>query len=371
MHCYDHAKHKQGNCKAALKQIAAQICRCTGKHAAKLVEDRHGQRSKSDSQHNAHGNPEHPALAIRTLEEYSTGNQGQCAQQLICGAEQRPYICISGFCQSVGHTQCYHSSCILVRKEFEHRSHIFLIYTGIQEKLLEGKAADTRNRVQRGQSKCRHGKVNECEGYILGDADLAKERGNRRSEYNGRCTAGNLRAAGYRANSNQRNHSQKAFQQHGSKGNRQHMLFVLYLFGGRTGGHQRMEAADCAAGNGHKQDGKHMLAIDGKAIECIQIHLRICNEHTHYGCHDHNHKKIAVQIVARLQQRPYRNNRCYSNIQKHDYVPGSSGYIHRKRHAQNNIDHQQANGNGRIDKRVEPAVFKHAAKSDCRKDKQH
>ena len=174
-----------------------------------------------------------------------------------------------------------------------------------------------------------------------------------------------------RCHCNQGNDCQHTFQQHGTVGYRQHALFILYLFGSSTGRYQGMETGNSSAGNGYKQNREQILPVHIKSIKCFQITGRIRNKYPNDSTYNHENQKVAVQVVTRLKQRPYRNNTGNHNVRKNNEMPCSALQKDWKIQAKSNCSYQHNNCDGCIHPFIQLSVFQNHSKGNCLQNEQH
>ena len=240
----------------------------------------------------------------------------------------------------------------------------------IYKEFLEGQTADTCNRVKGSQSESRNSQQNQRGGNGFRNAKLGQEGCNCGCKDLRRCTFRQRSTACQKTNTNQRNDCQHALHQHGTKGNRQHIAFVLDLLAGCTGGYQRMETGDCAAGNGNKQRGEQIGAVDIECRKGRQIHRRIIDNDADNSSNNHNNQQIAVQVVTGLKQCPDRNDRGYKDVNKDKQMPETGGLIDRQCKTNCNAGNQQCNGNGCVSSSGQMGILEEKAQADCCDNKQ-
>ena len=154
--CDDHAEDEQGDGKGKLQEVA-------GGGRADQGDDLLDQRGEGDAEHDDHGDPQHPALAVGLLQIHGAGDEGQGAEQLVGAAEEGPDVLVAQLGEDVGQHQGDDRRKILVGQHPAPGLHLVLLDGGVQEQLLEGQASHAGHGVQRGQGEGGDRQVDEGE----------------------------------------------------------------------------------------------------------------------------------------------------------------------------------------------------------------
>ena len=95
-----------------------------------------------------------------------------------------------------------------------------------------------------------------------------------------------------------------------------------------------MEAGHRAAGDGDEQDGEHRAeALIVEAREDGEVHRRVRDEKADDRTRDHADEHEGGHIVARLLQKPHRENGGEEDVDKRDVAPGRLAEDQREVHA--------------------------------------
>ena len=113
-----------------------------------------------------------------------------------------------------------------------------------------------------------------------------------------------------------------------------------------------------------EQERKQALTAHKESGKRRQIDCRLRYEHAD-DCRDyHCHQQIAVQVIARLQQRPNRRDRGDEHVYKHNYVPIALRHVHWQPQPQHYRAHQQYKCDCGIEPFVELAKVQQHAQAD-------
>ena len=191
------------------------------------------------------------------------------------------------------------------------------------EQLLEAHAANTGHGIQTGQCQCGNAHGHEHGSSVGGHTEHLKETGNAAAEDLERSTGsrGTIGSCGSTGNAQSQN-SQQAFKDHGTVADLQHILLVLNGLGGSTGGNKAVEAGNCTAGHGDKQDGEHGAQLFvGKAGEHRQIHGGVCHQQANHSTHNHGHEHKGGHVVTGLLEQPHGQHGSKEDVHKGDVAP--------------------------------------------------
>ena len=84
-----------------------------------------------------------------------------------------------------------------------------------------------------------------------------------------------------------------------------------------------MEAGHRAAGDGDEQNGEHRAEVCiREAREDGEVHRRVCDEKTDDRARDHADEHEGGHVVARLLQKPHREDGGEEDVDKRDVAPG-------------------------------------------------
>lgn len=133
-----------------------------------------------------------------------------------------------------------------------------------------------------------------------------------------------------------------------------------------------MESGDRAAGDRHEQDREQVPGpFDMETGEGRQIDGRIGRHDADAGSQQHEDQKVTVQIIARLQQCPYRGDRSDHNIKEYDDMPGAGRNEHGQSQARRDAGDQKADGDQRVEPLVQFGITEQKAEADCLQNEEH
>ena len=192
------------------------------------------------------------------------------------------------------------------------------------EQLLEAHARDTRDGVKAREGEGGDAHRHKDRGGVVRHAEHLEEARNAAAEDLERGTdGGSAVRRGGRTGHAEREHSKQALEDHRAVADLEHVLLVFDRLGRRAGGDEAVEAGHRAAGDGDEQDGEHRAELFiVEAREDGEVHRRMRNEKADDRARDHADEHEGGHVVARLLQKPHRENGGEEDVDERDVAPG-------------------------------------------------
>ena len=321
-----------------------------------LLVEGDGERRQRGEQHERHRHEEHLVVASGVSEPRAHGEQGKRGEQLVRGAEQRPDDGVARHAQDDADDHGDDGRHIRVRHELVHARELLGFLVNRRPKLLEHVAGKARRRVERSQAECGNRKDEQriCESLHIGETGDAGEHLRKavREDRRRGCISASRVLAPHEADGAQRDHREHALDEHAAITDRLSLAFLVELLRRGARSDKAMEAGDCATCDGDEQrreqkarcgslvrDGLTRLVDERLASRSIESGVRgdeagerrnlqvgsfAHDARAHDaddGEDDHAIKQIARQVVARLQENPYRSNGGDQDVHAEDDHP--------------------------------------------------
>lgn len=294
--------------------------------------DAHDERRHRDDEHEDHRHVEHPALAIRHLEEDGEGDQDECGEQLVGCAEQRPDIHVAGEAEAVGEDEREDCGDVFVHEELLRAARLDAIAR--LDHLLHGHAADAGDGVDRRHAECRYAHRDEAGREASRQAeDVREERADAGSKDLERRALCHDTVRCSSAGNGEGDDAEHALTEHRAVAYWQHIRLVGDGLRGRARGNEAVETGDSAAGDRDEEDWEQRLAIDFKTDKGRHIDGWVCGEDADDAAGDHAEQQERAQVIARLHEQPHRQDSCDEAVAENNVAPSRHIEVERELHA--------------------------------------
>ena len=291
------------------------------------------ERRERDAKHDDERREEHLVAAARDLEEDAQRDEHERREQLVGRAEQRPDVGVADLREHVAEHERQYGGEIRVAQELAPGLGVgHVVHT---EKLLEAHARDTRDGVKAREGEGGDAHRHKDRGGVVRHAEHLKEARNAAAEDLERGTGGGSAVRrGGRTGHAECEHGKQALEDHRAVADLEHVLLVFDRLGRRAGGDEAVEAGHRAAGDGDEQDGEHRAELFiVEAREDGEVHRRMRNEKADDRARDHADEHEGSHVVARLLQKPHRENGGEEDVDERDVAPSRLAEDERAVHA--------------------------------------